>query len=26
LRDVIAGGAVDRVYVHSPDRLARKYA
>src|SRR5215831_6731879 len=26
LRDVIAGGAVDRVYVHSPDRLARQYA
>ena len=26
LRDVIAGGAVDRLYVHSPDRLARKYA
>jgi site-specific DNA recombinase len=26
LRDVIAGGAVDRVYVPSPDRLARKYA
>ena len=26
LRDLIAGGALDRVYVHSPDRLARKYA
>src|SRR6266571_6550851 len=26
LRDVIAAGAVDRVYVHSPDRLARTYA
>ena len=26
LRDVIAGGAIDRLYVHSPDRLARKYA
>src|SRR5438128_6526566 len=26
LLDVIAAGAVDRVYVHSPDRLARKYA
>ncbi len=26
LRDVAAGGALDRVYVHSPDRLARKYA
>jgi site-specific DNA recombinase len=26
LRDVIATGAVDRLYVHSPDRLARKYA
>jgi site-specific DNA recombinase len=26
LRDLVAAGAVDRVYVHSPDRLARKYA
>jgi site-specific DNA recombinase len=26
LRDVAAVGAVDRLYVHSPDRLARKYA
>ena len=26
LRDVAATGAVDRLYVHSPDRLARKYA
>lgn len=26
LRDAIATGAVDRLYVHSPDRLARKYA
>ena len=26
LRDVVAIGAVDRLYVHSPDRLARKYA
>jgi site-specific DNA recombinase len=26
LRDVVAVGAVDRLYVHSPDRLARKYA
>lgn len=26
LRDAIAAGAVDRVYVHSPDRLARHYA
>ena len=25
LRDMVAGGAVDRLYVHSPDRLARKY-
>jgi site-specific DNA recombinase len=25
-RDVVAAGAVDRLYVHSPDRLARKYA
>ena len=25
-RDVAAAGAVDRLYVHSPDRLARKYA
>src|ERR1700704_5607288 len=26
LRDVIAANSVDRLYVHSPDRLARKYA
>jgi site-specific DNA recombinase len=26
LRDIVAAGAVDRVYGHSPDRLARKYA
>ena len=26
LRDVVAAGSVDRLYVHSPDRLARKYA
>src|SRR6266852_9547121 len=26
LRDIVAAGAVDRLYVHSPDRLARKYA
>src|SRR5712691_10149008 len=26
LRDVIAAGTVDRLYVHSPDRLARNYA
>jgi len=26
LRDVAHTGAVDRLYVHSPDRLARKYA
>jgi site-specific DNA recombinase len=26
LRDAAASGAVDRLYVHSPDRLARNYA
>jgi site-specific DNA recombinase len=26
LRDLAAAGAVDRLYIHSPDRLARKYA
>src|SRR5712692_5996290 len=26
LRDVIAAGGIDRVYVHCPDRLARNYA
>lgn len=26
LRDAIARGELDRLYVHSPDRLARKYA
>jgi site-specific DNA recombinase len=26
LRDVAAAGEIDRLYVHSPDRLARRYA
>src|SRR5215217_9446300 len=26
LRDAVAAGTVDRVYVHSPDRLTRRYA
>jgi len=26
LRDVVASGGIDRLYVHSPDRLARRYA
>ena len=26
LRDVVAAGSVDQLYIHSPDRLARKYA
>ena len=26
LRDAIAGGHVERIYVHAPDRLARRYA
>ena len=26
LRDQVAAGAIDRLYVHSPDRLSRKYA
>ena len=26
LRDAIAGGQVEHVYVHAPDRLARRYA
>src|SRR6516225_4196675 len=26
VRDLAAAGALDRLYVHSPDRLARKYA
>lgn len=26
LRDRAAAGLIDRLYVHSPDRLARKYA
>jgi site-specific DNA recombinase len=26
LRDAVATGSIDRLYVHSPDRLARKYA
>src|SRR5262252_8550144 len=25
LRDLVAEGVIDRVYVHSPDRLARRY-
>jgi site-specific DNA recombinase len=25
LRDAIAGGRIDRLYVHAPDRLARRY-
>jgi site-specific DNA recombinase len=25
LRDQVAAGTIDRLYVHSPDRLARKY-
>ena len=25
-RDLVAAGGVERLYVHSPDRLARKYA
>ena len=25
-RDVVAAGGIDRLYVHSPDRLARQYA
>lgn len=26
LRDQVSAGALDRVYIHTPDRLARKYA
>lgn len=26
LRDSVAAGEIDKVYIHSPDRLARKYA
>jgi site-specific DNA recombinase len=26
LRDQVAAGALDRIYIHSPDRLARKHA
>ena len=26
LRDLAAVGSVDRIYVHSPERLARNYA
>lgn len=26
LRDKIAEGSIDKVYIHSPDRLSRKYA
>jgi site-specific DNA recombinase len=26
LRDLVASGGLDRLYVHSPDRLARRYA
>src|SRR5258707_12319313 len=26
LRDAVAGGQIDRIYVHPPDRLARRYA
>ena len=26
LRDIVAVGEVEQLYVHSPDRLARKYA
>jgi site-specific DNA recombinase len=26
LRDLVAVGGIDRIYVHSPDRLARNYA
>ena len=26
MRDGVAAGSVDRLYVHAPDRLARKYA
>ena len=26
LRDLVTVGAIDKIYVHSPDRLARNYA
>ncbi len=26
LRDAVAEGAIDKIYIHSPDRLSRKYA
>jgi site-specific DNA recombinase len=26
LRDAVAGGQVERIYIHAPDRLARRYA
>ena len=26
LRDAVAGGIVTRIYIHAPDRLARRYA
>jgi site-specific DNA recombinase len=26
LRDAVASGEIDRIYVHAPDRLARRYA
>ena len=26
LRDAVAGGHIERIYVHAPDRLARRYA
>ncbi|MEW6737409.1 MAG: recombinase family protein [Acidobacteriota bacterium] len=26
LRDLVAAGTVDKIYIHDPDRLARKYA
>ena len=26
LRDAVAGGLIERIYVHAPDRLARRYA
>jgi site-specific DNA recombinase len=26
VRDLIAAGSIDRLYVHAPDRLARRYA
>src|SRR6478609_9064913 len=25
LRDAVAGGHIERIYVHAPDRLARRY-